>query len=362
MGPQTDILFLGLHRPGRSPSQRYRIEQFLPVIEEAGLTYDYRFLLDEEMDKVFYSPGAYFGKAMIVLKSLLFLLKWTFFDAKAYRYIFVQREAFMLGTSFFERTMAKRSKLIFDFDDSIWMSNVSAANKKLAFLKNPAKTSRIIQSAAYNVVGNQFLANYAQQFSKNVVLIPTVVDTDEYHRRKPLQAKSDGKVCVGWSGSQTTIEHFKLLEPVLRDIKAKYGAKVYFKVVGDGSYENRELGIQGIQWTRETELAALEEIDIGIMPLPDDEWSKGKCGLKALVYMSMEIPAVLADVGVNSEIVTDGVTGLLSAGHEAWIEKLSLLIDKAELRPKLGKAGREWVEAKYSAKANQEKFIALFNE
>ena len=122
------------------------------------------------------------------------------------------------------------------------------------------------------------------------------------------------------------------------------------------------MGIQGIQWTRETELAALEEIDIGIMPLPDDEWSKGKCGLKAFVYMSMEIPAVLADVGVNSQIVTDGVAGLLSASHEEWIEKLSLLIENAELRCKLGKAGRERVEASYSVKANQDKFIALFNE
>jgi glycosyltransferase involved in cell wall biosynthesis len=362
MGRQTDILFLGLHRPGRSPSQRYRIEQFLPAIEEMGLRYDYRFLLDEQMDKVFYSPGAYFGKALIVLKSLFSLVKWTFIDAKKYRYIFVQREAWMLGTAFFEKQMAKRAKLIFDFDDSIWLPNVSAANQKLAFLKNPSKTSDIIQVANRTVVGNPYLADYAGQFTKNIVLIPTAVDTDEYHRRRPLAVKKDGRVCIGWSGSQTTIEHFKLLEPVLREIKAKYGTKVYFKVIGDGSYANRELGIQGIQWTRETELAALEEIDIGIMPLPDDEWSKGKCGLKALVYMAMEIPAVLADVGVNSEIVTDGVTGLLSASHEDWIEKLSLLIENAELRCKLGKAGRERVEASYSVKANQDKFIALFNE
>lgn len=362
MASTKDILFLGLHRPGRSPSQRYRIEQFIPELEKAGLSYDYRFLLNEEMDQTFYAPGAYWGKAMIVLKSLLSLLKWTFIDAKKYKYVFVQREAFMLGTAFFERAMAKRAKLIFDFDDSIWMPNVSAANRKLAFLKNPAKTSRIIQSANCTVVGNEFLANYAQQFTDKVVLIPTAVDTEEYHRSNDLEPKSNGKVCIGWSGSQTTIEHFKLAETALKAIQSKYGEQVYFKVVGDGSYKNEALNIQGVKWTRETELAELEEIDIGIMPLPDDEWSKGKCGLKGLVYMSMEIPCVLADVGVNGEIVQDGVNGFLSKSDEEWVEKLSLLIDDASLRKQLGKEGRKRVLDKYSIIANKEKFVSLFHE
>lgn len=362
MDSRKDILFLGLHRPGRSPSQRYRIEQFLPALKQEGFTYDYRFLLDEQMDKNFYAPGAYFGKAMIVLKSLIALLRWTFLDAHKYNYIFVQREAFMLGTSFFERAMAKRARLIFDFDDSIWLPNVSVANKKLAFLKNPSKTSEIIKAASKTVVGNEFLASYAYQFTDQVVCIPTAVDTVEYCRSKPLETKANGSICIGWSGSQTTIEHFKLAESVLKRIKQRYGSRVYFKVIGDGTYHNHTLDIQGIQWTRKSELHELEEIDIGIMPLPDDEWSKGKCGLKGLVYMSMEIPSVLAKVGVNAEIIQDGINGFLCKDETEWIEKLSLLIENEQLRKQMGEAGRQKVLAEYSIVANSEKFISLFRE
>ena len=361
MKARKDILFLGLHRPNRSPSQRYRIEQFLPYLKEEGLSYDYDYLLSEEMDRVFYAPGALLAKAWLVVKSILKLCYIAFVKSKDFHYVFVQREAFMLGTAFFEKAIAKRSKLIFDFDDSIWMANISEANKKLAFLKNPNKTKQIIQAAHVNIVGNHFLQEYAKQFSEAVELIPTCIDTNEYNRSSPLIPKADNTVCIGWSGSQTTIEHFKLAEPVLSAIKKKYGDKVYFKVIGDASFENKDLNIKGVKWTRETEIRELEEIDIGIMPLPNDEWSKGKCGLKGLVYMSMEIPSVLAAVGVNKEIIIEHENGLLGDTDDNWIERLSLLIDNQELRQKLGQAGRKTIESKYSILANKDHFLSLID-
>jgi glycosyltransferase involved in cell wall biosynthesis len=356
---RKDILFLGLHRPSRSPSQRYRIEQFLPYLKEEGLSYDYDYLLSEEMDRVFYSPGALLGKAWLVVKSIIKLCYIAFVKSKDFHYVFVQREAFMLGTAFFEKVIAKRSKLIFDFDDSIWMPNVSEANKKLSFLKNPNKVKEIIEKAHYNVTGNLFLSNYASQY---VMQIPTCVDTYEYQRSSPLKPKQNGRVCIGWSGSQTTIEHFKLAQPVLSAIKKKYGDKVYFKVLGDGDYSNEELNIQGVKWERKTEIQELEELDIGIMPLPNDEWSKGKCGLKGLVYMSMEIPSILADVGVNAEIIQDGVNGYLCANSREWQEKLSLLIENEALRETFGKLGRETILDKYSILANKEGLINLIRD
>ena len=359
---KKDILFLGLHRPNRSPSQRYRIEQFLPALEKNKLTYDYEYLLSESMDKQFYTSGAFFLKGIIVLKSLLKLLAITFLRARKFRYVFVQREAFMLGTAFFEKAIAKRSKLIFDFDDSIWMANVSEANKKLAFLKNPSKIKQIIQAAHVNIVGNHFLQDYAKQFSESVELIPTCIDTNAYNRSSPLSPKTDNTVCIGWSGSQTTIEHFKLAIPLLEAIKKKYGNRIYFKVIGDASYQHKELEINGVEWTKETEIKELEEFDIGIMPLPNDEWSKGKCGLKGLVYMSMEIPSVLAAVGVNKEIILDQENGLLCTTHESWVKKLSLLIENQELRQKLGEAGRKTVLKEYSILANKDHFLSLIDE
>jgi glycosyltransferase involved in cell wall biosynthesis len=359
MTSKKDILFLALHRPKRSPSQRYRIEQFLPALEANDLSYEYDFLLDEKMDQSFYAAGHFFAKAMIVFKSFVKLIHIAFFKAEKFKTVFVQREAFMLGTAFFEKTIAKKAKLVFDFDDSIWMANVSKANAKLAFLKNPDKTAEIIANSDTVIVGNSFLKEYAAQFSANVHIIPTCIDTNEYSRKHKYEAKSDGSVCIGWSGSQTTIAHFKLLEPVLKQLKEKYKNKLYFKVVGDPDYRNDELNILGLRWTKETEISELEEIDIGVMPLPKDEWSKGKCGLKALVYMSMEIPAVIENHGVNSEIISNGVDGFLCKNEEDWVLRLSILIEDELLRKKIGLQGRKSVLEKYSIKANGQNFLRL---
>jgi glycosyltransferase involved in cell wall biosynthesis len=356
------VLFVGLHRPWRSPSQRYRIEQFLPHLKTNHLEFGYSYLLNEADDGVFYSSGNYFGKFKILIKSTLKRLFEVYFEVKNYEYVFVQREAFMLGTAFFEKLYAKKAKLIFDFDDSIWMHNISEANKKLAFLKNPAKTSEIIKNSHQVVVGNSFLANYASRFNSNVTIIPTSIDTDEYNRTMEYSVKPDKKVCIGWSGSQTTIEHFRLIESVLKKLQNKYGETVCFKVIGDASYENKELNIKGIAWQRANEISELEEIDIGIMPLPDDEWTKGKCGLKGLVYMSMQIPAVIQDVGANKEIIQNGVNGFLANSDEEWFEKLSVLIKNFELRKQIGKSGRISVLKNYSVDSQKDAFLKIFEQ
>jgi len=356
---QKDVLFFGLHRPNRSPSQRYRIEQFLPYLDANKVTYDYDYILNEKRDKIFYAPGNLIGKAYIVFFGLMKLFWLCFYKAKKYKTVFVQREMFMLGTAFFEKQIAKRTRLVFDFDDSIWMQNVSAANKKWAFLKNADKTKEIIEVADTVIVGNQYLADYALQFNQNVHIIPTLIDTNEYKRTSALQAKANGKVCIGWSGSQTTIEHFKLAIPYLLKLKEKYGNTIYIKVIGDESFQNEALGIQGIKWQRATEIAELEEIDIGIMPLPQDEWSKGKCGLKGLVYLAMEIPAVLENHGANKEIIQDGVNGFLASNENEWIEKLFLLIENESLRKEFSQKGKVMLDEKYAIKAYEKLFLQL---
>ena len=122
------------------------------------------------------------------------------------------------------------------------------------------------------------------------------------------------------------------------------------------------MNIKGVKWTSQSEVAELSEIDIGIMPLPNDEWTKGKCALKGLLYMSLEQAAVLADVGVNSEIIQNGVNGFLATSTEDWVEKLSLLIDNPNLRQEMGQKGRQTVVQHYSVLSEQEKVVSYFNE
>ncbi|WCL82211.1 glycosyltransferase family 4 protein [Saprospira sp. CCB-QB6] len=356
------ILFVALHRPNRSPSQRFRYEQYLDFLQENGYEYELCYLIEAEDDPVFYGAGQYLGKMKVLLKSVWRLWRASSAWAKRFDLIYVQREAFMLGTSFFERRFAKRAPLVFDFDDSIWLQNVSANNKALGFLKNANKTAELIALADMVFAGNRYLADYAKQYNECVKVLPTTVDEERHHPKfKPAKA-ADAPVCIGWTGSFSTVQYFEQLLPVLRRLKEKYGDKIYFKLIGDANYRLPELDIQGVAWTEADEIEQLVELDIGLMPLPTDEWTKGKCGLKGLQYMALGLPAVMSAVGVNTEIIKSGVNGFLAANEEEWFEQLSALIESSGLREKLGKAGRQSVLEEYAVVAQKERYLAFFDE
>ena len=357
---KTKILFIANHRPNRSPNQRFRFEQYLHYLQEHGFECRISYLISEADDAKFYSKGNYISKLFILLKSFVIRTK-NVLSAKDYDIIFIVREALMTRHTLFERLFAKSgAKLVFDFDDAIWLPAISDANRSLSWLKNPSKTSKIIRLCDMVFAGNRYLADYASQFNSNVKLIPTTIDTDVFKRI--AVKKDDSKICIGWSGSFSTIEHFNYGIPALKAIKAKYGEKVYFKVVGDANYQNKELGIQGIAWSREDEIALISSFDIGIMPLPDNEWTKGKCGFKGLMYMAFEVPAIMSPVGVNKEIIQDGINGFLADTTEEWIQKLSLLIESEELRKKLGLAGRATVVEKYSVTSQRDNYVNYLNK
>lgn len=353
------ILFIAAHRPDRSPSQRYRFEQYLSFLKNNGYECKLSYIIDEADDKIFYSPGHFFQKIRITLNSAL--KRWKDVKrAKHFDIVFVQREAFMTGSSFFERRMAASgAKFVFDFDDSIWLLDTSNANKKWEWLKSADKTSKIIAMSDLVLAGNKYLANYARKYNKHVKIIPTTIDTETFKRKSSYLDPE--RICIGWSGSVTTKKHFELAIPVLKEIRKKYGDKVVFKVMGDSAYSNAELGIQAIPWTHETEVDVIAGFDIGIMPLPDDEWVKGKCGLKGLSYMALEVPTVMSAVGVNTEIIRDGENGFLASNNAEWFQKLSALIDSFELRKRIGAEGRKTVVDHYSVIAQRSQYLDGLN-
>lgn len=351
------VLFIVNNRKDRSPGQRFRFEQYLSHLEANGYECNFSPLLDEKRDKIFYAPGNYFRKFLILLNSYIKRMN-NLTDSCNYDIIFVFREALYTRSTYFERRFAKQAPVIFDFDDSIWLQNVSEANKRFAFMKNAGKTKDIISISSLIFAGNDYLAAYARQFNNNVEIVPTTIDTEEYKR---IPQPATNTVCIGWSGSKTTIQHFNFAIEALKQIKERYGERVSLRVIGDENYRNEELGIQGLAWKKDTEIADLSAIDIGIMPLPDDEWAKGKCGLKGLQYMALEIPTIMSPVGVNSDIITDGENGMLASTTAEWVEKLSQLIEDAELRDRMGKAGRKTVVDHYSVEAWKDRYVELFD-
>lgn len=354
------ILFVAPHRANRAPSQRFRFEQYFSYLEANGFECKMVPLISEHTEKIFYHPKSILRKALIFGNFVLLRLRHVI-QSSAYDVVFIQREAFMTGTTFFEKQF-KRSgaKIIYDFDDAIWHHDVSEANKKFAKLKRPEKTDKIIAMSDLVIAGNSYLRNYALQFNKSVKIIPTTIDTDEYQVKNSVQKSNC--ICIGWSGSFTTIKHFNLAVVVLEKLKLKYGNRICFKVIGDETYVNETLGIKGVAWNRETELKDLSEIDIGIMPLPDDEWSKGKCGLKGLQYMALEIPTIMSPVGVNTEIIMEGKNGYLAETEAEWVDKISMLVEDANLRLLIGKAARQTVIENYSIHSQRNFFLQCVNE
>lgn len=352
----TRILFIASHRLNRSPSQRYRFEQYFDYLHSQGFECKLCPIISAEDDKWFYSEGNFFRKAFILFKSLLQRRK-DLQEIKSSDIVFVQREALMIGSLWFEKRIKKRgAKFVFDFDDSIWLLDTSDGNKKYEWLKNPGKTAENIRMADLIFAGNAYLADYARQFNSNTIIVPTTIDTD-FH--KPLSgSKDESVITIGWSGSKTTIKHFHNATPFLKKLKEKYAGRLKFVVMGDESYINEELEIKGIAWTHETEVSIINSFDIGIMPLPADEWAKGKCGLKGLSYMACGVATVMSPVGVNNTIIEHGTNGLLASTDEEWTHALTELIENKHLRETLSRNARQTVLQKYSVEANKH----LYNE
>lgn len=347
------ILFIAPYRKDSAPSQRFRFEQYFQFLEQNGFECTLSSLIaTQEEENLFYGQDT-LKKVFVGVRMALRRLK-DIIPTRKYDIIFIAREAFITGGTFFEHALkASGAKIIYDFDDAIWIDVVSDKNKAFAWLKGASKTKSIIRLADLVIAGNEYLATYARHYNKQVLIIPTTIDTEMYKPKYHLHADP---IVIGWSGSRTTIDHFKTVLPVLIRLKEKYGERIGFKVIGDPNFIFEPLGIAGLPWIRERELEDLWSIDIGIMPLPDDEWTKGKCGLKGLQYMALEIPTVMSSVGVNMEIIQDGVNGFLASSTQEWVDKLSLLIDHDDLRISLGREGRRIVEQKFSVNSQKENY------
>ena len=351
------IIFLSVHRKERSPSQRFRFEQYLGFLDENNFLTEHFFLVSENDDKIFYNKGNFFAKSILIFKYILKLNKLCK-SIHNYDICYVQRESIFIWTHYFEKKIAKKTNLVFDFDDSIWLENVSKANKFFKWLKNPDKTKKIISFSNLIFSGNQYLSNFALRFNINTVIIPTTIDTDLYQN---IYKKKSNKIIIGWSGSMTTIQHFEYALPFLKKIVDRHKNIVEIKVIGDDRYFNKELKINGLPWCKETEIKDLCSFDIGIMPLPNNEWAKGKCGLKGLQYMALGIPTIMSAVGVNIDIINDGENGFLAKNNDEFESKLELLINSKKLRLELGENGKKTVQEKYSVNAWKSKYLEHFN-
>ncbi len=356
------ILFLVPYPIGESPSQRFRFEQYFSILSKAGYQFDIQTFLTKDNWKLFFRPGHVIQKAFALLKG--FAKRWIVpFHALSYDFIFIHRETAPVGPPVLEWILAKilRRKIIYDFDDAIWLTDRKNESVMLNIVKWRSKVSSICRWAYKVSCGNEYLVSYARQFNKNVHYMPTTIDTENVHNRQlVISAKPpDGKLSIGWTGSHSTLKYLLELEPVLKRMETEF-PDLDIVVIADRKPEMALKSLRFIPWNKNSEAADLMKIDIGIMPLPDDEWAKGKCGFKALQSMSLGIPSVISPVGVNTMIIENGVNGYLASADEQWIAVLKNLIADDRLRARIGEAGRQTILNRYSVISTSSSYLSLF--
>ncbi|MBS1807109.1 MAG: glycosyltransferase family 4 protein [Acidobacteria bacterium] len=330
--------------PNTTPSQRFRIEQWMPYLREAGIGVDLLPFVNEELMRMLHQPG------LPITKAAHFAMAFARHCSeitRTYRYdaLLIHRTACVAGPALLERLVKLfNCPIIYDFDDAIFHLHTTTANRYFGWLKFPGKTASICRLSSHVVVGNQYLADYARQHNAQVTVIPSSVDTNFYNPRQ--KKESQERVIVGWTGSSTSQTYLESFAPLLRELLRQ--REVELHVISDRRPEMPGVPLHWHRWSPETEITDLARFDIGIMPMPDDLWARGKCSMKALLYMAMGIPTICSAVGMNREVIQHGQNGLLANTDEEWLHCLKTLIDDVALRKRLGDAGRKTIEERYS--------------
>jgi glycosyltransferase involved in cell wall biosynthesis len=321
------ILFLST-RPDK-PSFRFRVERLLPFFTGRGHACEVRFLSGSSVARLL-----------------------SYRECGGYDAVFLQKRLLNPAELWVLRRFARR--LVYDFDDAVMYSaegTLRCASRR--------RFEAMCQSADLVVPGNGYLQKLADDAGARTLLIPTCIDTDAYHPRLRPRKGSSHRVIVGWTGSRSTNRYLDDLFPAL----ARLAGRIELRILSDteSGFDYDRLGDvphRFTPWSREVEIPFVAGFDVGLMPLTDDPWTRGKCGFKALQYMGLGVAAVCSPVGVNREIVADGLNGLLAETPDEWHAALTRLIDDPPARERLAAAGRRTVEERYSLAAQGPRLVA----
>jgi glycosyltransferase involved in cell wall biosynthesis len=343
--------------PEEGAGCRFRVAQYVPYLREAGFDVTISSFYTPEFFKLVYQRGHHVRKAASFVR-LAARRAAELFDLGRYDLVLLYREAIPLGPPIIESLVARRGiPVVYDFDDAIFLPNVSDANKAFAFLKAPGRVAGIVRRSTHVIVGNDFLADFARRYNAAVTVIPTAVDTARF---VPRAASEDSRrpLVVGWIGSPTTFSYLEGIADVLRRVASEHS--FVLKVSGAGRAGNFPgVHVENVPWSLADEVRLFNTCDIGVYPLTDDDWARGKCGFKAIQCMACGVPVVASAVGVNREIIDDGVNSFLAAISAEWVEKLGRLLSDAPLRARMAAAGRRTIEERYSLQVTAPRLAAV---
>ncbi|HED15622.1 MAG TPA: glycosyltransferase [Gammaproteobacteria bacterium] len=333
-----------LSRYGRlGASSRVRLLQYIPYLESKGWKIDVRPLFSDDYLRSLYSSQS---RIVSVIAGYWRRIK-VLTHARKYDLIWLEKEIFPFAPALAERLLNKLGvRYVVDYDDALFHRYDMHRSRLIRSLLGH-KIDTVMKHATLVVAGNEYLAERARTAnSRRVEIVPTVVDMTRY---KVAQQEGNRPLVVGWIGSLSTSYYLSIIATVIESLKRDFDVR--FVAVGADVVTLKGIPIEVLPWSEETEVQAIQMFDIGIMPLRDSPWERGKCGYKLVQYMACGLPVVASPVGVNNQLVEHGVNGFLADDEHDWVQALQRLLGDQDLRHKMGTQGRKRVEIMYSLQA-----------
>ena len=349
---------LALSKYGRvGASSRLRFMQYLPWLQQSGIQVFMQPLLADAMVTGLYSSGGYSPWALLgaYCRRLGALLQRRKFDL-----LWIEKEALPWTPLAFERAFLHRSPYVLDYDDAVFHQYDQHTNRFVRWIYG-RRIDALMAGATLVVCGNGYLAKRARDAgAASVVVIPTVIDLERYQLKNYGRSgvSQSFRLCIVWVGSPSTIRYLEVLRVPLAELAREFD--FVFRVIGGGEFEMAGVDVEIVKWTEETEAESIRTADIGVMPLVDSAWERGKCGYKLIQYMASGLPVVASHVGVNSEIVVHEHNGFLAKTALDWIAGLRELLTSSPTRERFGLAGRDRVERFYCIQKTAPKLIEDF--
>jgi len=337
-------------------SSRLRSLQYLPWFEQAGITYILSPLIEDEVLQRLYQKGSYYFMDLLhaYWRRINILLQRRNVDL-----IWIEKEAFPWFPAWLERKLLGDIPYVLDYDDAIFHNYDKHSSPLIRYFLGQ-RIDKLMAGAMLVTAGNAYLAQRAKNAgTQRVEIIPTVIDLERYAIKSDI-IQRDEVLRIVWIGSPYTIKYLQRLHKPLSILSQRFSFKL--RIINRISLELPGIDVEFVPWTEASEVAALQACDIGVMPLDDSPWERGKCGYKLIQYMACGLPVVASPVEVNMEIVRPDENGYLAKTDDEWIEALGKLLSDAALRQKMGKAGRERVEKEYCLQQIAPRLIQILFE
>jgi L-malate glycosyltransferase len=351
------LLILCPNPVGHAPGQRLKYEQYFSHFSESGYEITVSPFISEAFQRIVYKKGNLVRKVFYTLagygRRILDLFRMPEYDI-VYAFLWVAPFA---PPVFEKLTRRLAKKLIYDIDDLVFLTPPSSTNPLVHYLKSPRNHIYLMKTADHVITCTPYLDQFVRKYNNRTTDISSTINTDLYKPKIDYTVKD--KFTIGWSGSHSTSKYLHLLDDIFKELAEKYDFKLL--VMGDADFHIPGVEVEALPWKEDYEVKVISRFDIGVYPLPDEEWVLGKSGLKALQYMALGIPTIATAIGTIFRIIQDNENGFLVTSNDQWKQRIVQLMQDVQLRERIGRNASNAVECFYSVNANKSKYLSVLD-